>query len=297
MSKSITQSATYSLKLKLTDYHQLAKTRLTLTVVISAVLGYLIAVPDTVSLTILLALSTGGFLVVASANALNQVIEKNYDSLMERTLNRPVAQNRMSVLEASLFAIITGILGVTILGIYLNSLSASLGLIALLSYAFLYTPLKRMSPWAVFVGAIPGAIPPLIGWTAATASIDQGAIVLFAIQFIWQFPHFWSIAWILDDDYQKAGYRLLPDKKGRSLASARMNFIFSLILLGIGFVPYFSGMCGVVSTIVIAFCGLLMVLQSYKLLKSFNNKDAKRLMFLSILYNPVVLIALMIDKI
>ena len=172
--KTATAILPFSLAAKLQDYHQLAKTRLTVTVVLSAVLGFLIAANGNTNFVDLWALIFGGFLVVASSNGLNQIIEKDFDKLMVRTNNRPVATNRMSVTEAAIFCTISGVLGVFILGQFLNQLSGWLGLFALLSYAFLYTPLKRISPIAVFVGAFPGAIPPLLGWVAATGSFCLG---------------------------------------------------------------------------------------------------------------------------
>jgi protoheme IX farnesyltransferase len=209
----ITKGRSWSLRLQ--DYHQLVKTRLTLSVVISAVLGFWLGAGELTSFTLMWPLAIGGFLVVAASNGLNQVIERNFDKLMVRTNNRPVATGRMGVLEAVLFSLLSGTVGVAILTTYLNPMSGVLGCIALLSYAFVYTPLKRYTPFAVFVGAIPGAIPPLLGWVAATGTIGMGGIVLFMIQFFWQFPHFWSIAWLLDEDYQRAGYRLLPSRNGK----------------------------------------------------------------------------------
>ncbi|MCB9263284.1 MAG: protoheme IX farnesyltransferase [Flavobacteriales bacterium] len=282
---------------KLVDYHQLAKTRLTFTVVLSAVLGFLIAANAETNYSHLWALIFGGFLVVASSNGLNQIIEKDFDKLMVRTNNRPVAKNRMSVAEAATFCIISGVLGVYILGTYLNTLSGILGLFALLSYAFLYTPLKRISPIAVFVGAFPGAIPPLLGWAAATGSLPLAAWVIFAIQFVWQFPHFWSIAWILDEDYQRAGYRLLPSRMGKDKKTGRLTIWYILVLISISILPFVLGITGIVSLIIAIICGIFFLHQGVKFYKSCSTKDAKRLMFYSIVYNPVVLLAFVLDKI
>jgi protoheme IX farnesyltransferase len=289
--------STFSWRAKLQDYHQLAKTRLTFTVVLSAVFGFLIGADAATVYMDIWALAIGGFLVVASSNGLNQIIEKDYDKLMVRTNNRPVATERMGVTEALIFCLISGILGVFLLGYYLNFLSGVLGLIALLSYAFLYTPMKRVSSVAVFIGAFPGAIPPLLGWTAATGELATGAWVLFLIQFVWQFPHFWAIAWILDDDYNRAGYRLLPSKHGKDSKSAKLTLIYILLLLPLTAAPYALGYTGIVSLGIALVAGLLFLWQGWKFFKARDTKAAKKLMFFSIVYNPLVLLAYLLDKV
>ncbi len=285
------------IKAKLKDYSQLIKFRLTFTVVLSSIFGYLIGYSDTLNWTELFALIIGGFLVVASSNGLNQIVEKNYDILMTRTENRPLAQNRMSVMEAAIFCTITGIVGVYLLGYYLNTYAAILGIGSLISYAFLYTPLKRVSSAAVYIGAIPGAIPPLLGWVAATGRFSAAAGILFLIQFIWQFPHFWAIAWVLDDDYNKAGYRLLPLKSGRSKSTALLVLISSALLIPVSVLPYLIGMSGILSVVILSASSIALTYVAAKLYKSLSIKDAKTLMFASIIYNPLVLVVLLIDKI
>jgi heme o synthase len=291
------QTESIGLRAKLSDYNQLVKFRLTFTVVLSSVLGYLIGISQGIDWTELWALIIGGFLVVSSSNGLNQIVEKNYDVLMTRTENRPLAQNRMGVLEASIFCIITGIVGVYLLGTYLNQYAAILGIGSLISYAFIYTPLKRVTRMAVYIGAIPGAIPPLLGWVAATGKFSAVAGILFLIQFIWQFPHFWAIAWILDDDYKKAGYRLLPLKSARSKSSAALIIFSCFLLVPISVIPYFIDMAGIASSVVITLSSLVLTYLGIKLYRSLSMKDAKTLMFASIIYNPLVLISLLIDKI
>ena len=297
MEAVVTDSTSTTFRDKLKDYNQLIKFRLTFTVVLSSVLGFLIGTTGAVDYTNLFALIIGGFLVVASSNGINQIIEKDFDKLMTRTANRPSAQNRMSILEAGIFCAVTGIIGVSILGLYLNTYAALLGFASLMSYAFIYTPLKRVSSLAVLVGAFPGAIPPLLGYVAATGGFSTAAIVLFLIQFFWQFPHFWAIAWILDDDYKKAGYRLLPTLEGRSKSSALQIIFYSALLIPLSFVPYIIGMSGIVSLVIVALGSLFLTLLGFKLYRSLSIKDAKRLMFASIIYNPLVLIALLLDKI
>ncbi len=285
------------IKAKLQDYSQLIKFRLTFTVVLSSIFGYLIGYSDTLNWTELFALIIGGFLVVASSNGLNQIVEKNYDILMTRTENRPLAQNRMGIMEAAIFCTITGIVGVYLLGYYLNTYAAILGIGSLISYAFLYTPLKRVSSVAVYIGAIPGAIPPLLGWVAATGRFSAAAGILFLIQFIWQFPHFWAIAWVLDDDYNKAGYRLLPLKSGRSKSTALLVLISSALLIPVSVLPYLIGMSGILSVVILSVSSIALTYVAAKLYKSLSIKDAKTLMFASIIYNPLVLVVLLIDKI
>ena len=273
------------------------KFRLTFTVVLSSVLGFLIGNTGVINWQDLFALISGGFLVVASSNGINQIIEKDFDKLMTRTANRPVAQGRMTILEAGIFCAITGIIGVSILGLFLNTYAALLGFASLMSYAFIYTPLKRVSSLATLVGAFPGAIPPLLGWVAATGSFSTAALILFLIQFFWQFPHFWAIAWILDDDYKKAGYRLLPTGGTRDKASATQIVFYAAVLIPLGVLPHLIGLSGIVSMFIVVLGSIFLTYLAFKLYKSLTIKDAKRLMLASIIYNPVVLISLLIDKI
>ena len=193
---------------KIKNYIQLAKLRLSSTIVFSTLIGYLLAV-DEVDFKILLMLLVGGFMVVGSSNGFNQVYERNTDKLMNRTKERPMPAGRMSTSEGLLFSSILGLIGMIIL-YYINAKSAIFGAAALVLYAAVYTPLKTVSPIAAFVGAFPGAIPFMLGWVAATDQFGIEAGTLFAIQFLWQFPHFWAIAWSLDEDYKKAGVRMLP---------------------------------------------------------------------------------------
>jgi protoheme IX farnesyltransferase len=248
-------------------------------------------------LNVLWAVVVGGFLVVASANGINQIIERNFDKLMIRTHNRPVATGRMGVQEALFFCLLTGFSGVYILTTFLNPLSGWLGFIALMSYGFLYTPLKRITPFAVVVGAIPGAIPPMLGWVAVSNEMQAGAIFLFALQFFWQFPHFWSIAWILDEDYRRAGYTLLPSRNGKDKKSAFYTLWYTFILLPVAVMPFIFGISGVISMIFALLAGVVLLYQAFRLYQSCTVADAKKLMFMTIAYNPLVLLAYLIDKI
>lgn len=297
ITNELKSTETFSLKAKLSDYSQLIKMRLTFTVVFSAAMGFLLAVGPETQMINLFWLVLGGFLVVGSSNGINQIIERNYDKLMHRTANRPIATGRMGVTEAAIFCLVLGAAGVSILSLTLNPLSGWLALASLVSYAFFYTPLKRISPIAVFVGAFPGAIPPMLGYVAVTGVIDTVALALFAIQFFWQFPHFWAIAWILDEDYKRAGYRLLPSFEGRGKRSARQMMWYTFVLIPMGFLPYSLGVSGLISGIISAVAAAVFLYYAIKLYRTCNDKDAKVLMFASFLYLPVVLVSFVIDKI
>lgn len=285
------------LRSKLTDYNQLVKFKLTFLVVFSSVITYLTASHGAINWFDVLMLTLGGFLVTGSANGINQVIEKDFDKLMLRTANRPVATNRMSVAEASTVSLLMGVCGVLIIGFYLNPLCGWLALAALMSYAFVYTPLKRVSPVSVFVGAFPGALPTMLGWVAFTGKIDMPAILLFGVQFFWQFPHFWSIAWILDEDYKRAGFKMLPGTPGRDRGTALQTLAFSLVLIPIGMLPTQYGVTGLTSGIIGALGGVMLSYFSWKLYRTCEIKDAKKLMFSSFIYLPMVQLAYLFDKI
>ncbi len=284
-------------KQKWSDYMQLIKFRLSSLVVFSSVITYLTAVSGTINWFEVSILALAGLLVTGAANGINQIIEKDYDKLMTRTANRPVSTGRMSVLEAGVSSTLMGLIGVVLIGVYLNQLSGLIALISLLSYAFVYTPLKRVTPISVFVGAFPGALPTLLGWVAYTGKIDLAAIVLFTVQFVWQFPHFWSIAWLLEDDYKRAGFKMLPFNPGRTKKTAFQCLLFSLILIPVGILPTVFGISGIVAAVVAVFGALYFSFYAYKLYKSCELADAKKLMLAAIIYLPIVQLFYLIDKI
>lgn len=286
-----------SWKLKVSDYAQLIKIRLSSLVVFSSVITYLTASKGHVNWFEVFILGFAGLLVTGAANGINQIIEKDYDKLMTRTANRPVSTGRMSVTEAGVSSFLMGIVGVVLIGVYLNQLSGLLALISLLSYAFIYTPLKRITPISVFVGAFPGAFPTMLGWVAYSNKIDTAAIVLFTIQFVWQFPHFWSIAWLLEDDYKKAGFKMLPFNPGRTKKTAFQCLLFSLLLIPIGVLPTVFGISGVVAAVVDVFGALYFSFYAFKLYKSCELADAKKLMLAAIIYLPIVQLFYLIDKV
>ena len=290
---------------KLRDYLQLTKPSLNIMVVFSSVIGYLLA-PNVVAYdwVMILLLFIGGFLVTGSANAINQVVERETDAMMKRTAKRPIAAGRMSVNEGWTFAVITGLAGIGILGFYFNWLSAGLALISLFLYAFVYTPLKKVSAIAVLVGAFPGALPLLIGWAAGNDSLfdtgngwkDYGGWALFLLQFLWQFPHFWAIAWVAHKDYSGAGFKLLPSEKGPTKFTALQTIVYALLMIPVGALPYFIGLSGLTGLIIVMVATLLLVVQCLRLYIELDAKAARRVMFSSYIYLPIVLLALLGDK-
>lgn len=273
----------------------LFKIGLTNFVVFSSVIGYMVGA-EKITLMPVLMIALGGYLITGAANAINQIIEKDIDKLMDRTKNRPLPTQRMSIIEAALTAGISSIGGILLITVYFNTTAGLLAALSLISYAFLYTPLKRYSSIAVFVGAIPGALPPIIGYVAATTKLNQFAFLLFLIQFIWQFPHFWAIAWMKYDDYKKAGIMLLPSKEGKNRYSALMNIIYVLALIVAGILPFVFLQIGLVGTIILTLTGILFLVPAVKLYFSQEDKDAKKLMFASLLYLPVSLFVILFDK-
>ena len=285
-----------TLTLKIQDYVQLLKLRLTMLVVFSAAITFAYAAKGNLIWSDLWLMILGGFLTTASANAFNQVIEKETDKLMKRTQNRPMPTMRMSGLEGTIAAIIMGIAGISILTFSFNIITGVLALFSIICYAFIYTPLKTRSSVAVFVGAIAGAMPPLLGYVAYSNSFGFEPGIMFAIQFIWQVPHFWAVAWVLDEDYKRAGMYLMPSSEGRSKSSAFQIMLYTLILIPVSLLPLKFGMAGNTLAIVSLIAGFVFFMQSVKLYRQCSVKAAKELMFGSFLYLPIVQITLLIDK-
>lgn len=275
---------------KLDDFSQLVKFRLNITVVLSSVLAYIVVAQSQASIISIVLLAVGGFCVTGAANALNQVLEKDFDKLMTRTALRPVANNRMTISQAVLTAGIMALIGITVLALF-NPLAASLGMIALVSYAFIYTPLKRYSPIAVWVGAIPGALPVLIGTAAFEGTISQIALILFLVQFFWQLPHFWSIGWMSYDDYKRAGYKLLPVKNQiRDNRIGLFSFFWSLVLIPLTVWAYASGFVGMTGLSLLLFLNIGYSIRGWALYKKGDNTTAKKLMYYSFAYLPLALL-------
>ena len=283
----------------ISDFNKLIKLRLTLTVVFSASVSFLIGSKiqgETIWINWLI-LTVGGFLVTSAANGFNEIIEKDLDKLMTRTMDRPIPAGRMNTGQALVLSIFMGIAGTLIL-VKLNFLTGVLSVFSIFFYAFLYTPMKRISPIAVFVGAIPGALPPLIGYFAAfnNPSISWLPLILFIIQFVWQFPHFWAIAWVLDDDYKKAGFRLLPTTH-RDKTSATITLLSTVALIPIGLMPVFYHFGGYVFGVISVIGGIYFSWQAIKLYNTLDVVSAKKLMYASFFYLPLLQLALLFDLI
>jgi len=294
--KSLTYTAQVSFASKFQDYVQLTKFRLSSLVVFSAAMGFVIGAGNDFSWSKMLILMLGGFLVTGGSNGINQVLERDLDKLMDRTANRPLPTGRMSMSEAIFASSLMGISGVALLWITMNPLCGILSLASLFIYAFLYTPSKKITPFSVLIGAVPGAFPPLLGWVAARNEIGMEALVLYAFQFLWQFPHFWAIAWVLHDDYQRAGFRMLPSGEGRTKNSAFQALVYTTCLIPMALLPQVFGLAGTLSTILMIVCGIFFTMQAVKLYISCETKDAQKLMFASFMYLPAVQVIWMIDR-
>lgn len=281
----------------LSDFKQLTKVGLSLSVVFSSIAGYLLAV-ETVDFKILAILTIGGYFMVGASNAFNQVIEKDTDALMKRTMNRPLPTGRMSVNTALTIAIIFTILGIAML-YYINPKCALFGAISIFLYTCAYTPLKAVTPLTVFVGAIPGAIPFMLGWVAATNDFSIEPGTLFLIQFFWQFPHFWAIGWLQFDEYKKAGFNMLPmGKKDRG--AIKQIILYTIVMIIVSILPVFkqTGEFWIypITAVIIFLLGTLMLYYAIKLYKYQTDKIARQLMLSSVLYITLIQIIYVVDK-
>lgn len=279
---------------KFRAYLVFTKFRLASLVVLSALSGYLF-VGGNKGIEIFYLL-VGGMLVTAASNGSNQIYERDLDKLMKRTENRPIPKGLMTVPESLIIVSVCLIVGLAML-YQLNLYSALLGLAAFVSYVFMYTPLKRVTPWAVLVGAFPGAIPPMLGAIAETNSFGLVPGVLFFVQFMWQFPHFWAIAWVIFDDYKAGGFSLLPSKTGRSKESAFQIVVYSFALIPFSLLPWLLGWTGNVTLVVATVCSTVFFIYAYKLYLTCETKDAKKLMFASFIYLPIIQFLYVFDRI
>ncbi|NOQ75115.1 MAG: protoheme IX farnesyltransferase [Crocinitomix sp.] len=283
---------------KIKDYVLLLKLRLSFLVVLSALSGYLfVGGGFGANLWFLI---IGGFLITGASNGFNQVIERELDKKMSRTSNRPLPTGRMSLNEALIASSISAVIGAVLL-FQINYFAGVLGVLALVLYVFIYTPMKRITPWAVFVGAFPGAIPPMLGVIAVTGTFNgQAGMIagmLFFIQFIWQFPHFWAIAWVLDKDYAKGGFSLLPSKTRKSKRSAFHILIYTLFMVPVSLIPWVLELTGDITLIIGSIAGTWFFLYAYKLYMRLDDKSAKGLMFASFIYLPIIQFLYVFNKI
>jgi protoheme IX farnesyltransferase len=281
----------------ISDFKQLTKVGLSLSVVFSSIAGYLLAA-EIVDTFIVIQLAIGGYFMVGASNAFNQVIEKDTDSLMKRTMNRPLPTGRMSVSTALTIAFLFTISGIAIL-YNINAKSALFGAISIFLYTSIYTPLKSVTPLTVFVGAIPGAIPFMLGWVAATNQFGIEAGFLFLIQFFWQFPHFWAIGWLQFEEYQKAGFNMLPmNKKDKGAIKQIIFYTLIMILVSIAPVLKVTGAFYIypATAVIIALVGCSMLFYGIQLHKTESNIEARKLMLSSVIYITLVQIIYVIDK-
>ena len=283
----------------LKDIAVLFKLRLGTFVVLSAVLGWFMGA-ETIALVPFLKLTIGGYLLTGASNGFNQIIERNNDAKMGRTSDRPLPTGRMTVRAAALLSTVAGLIGLAAL-FDLGIRAGLLGLLAILSYVLAYTPLKSKTGFSVLVGAIPGAIPPMLGYVAATGKFGIEPGTLFAVQFMWQFPHFWAIAWVAHEDYLKAGYRMLPFKEGRTGASARQILLYTMLCIPASLLPWAlpgeSPMVGNIALVVAILAGMGFTVPAFRLWKNLEVADARKLMFASFLYLPIVQLTYVLDKI
>lgn len=277
-------------------FFELIKFRLSLLVTFSSVFGFLLS-SNYINYFSLFILIISGFFITGSSIINNQIIEKDSDKLMNRTKNRPLPTNKISSRNALFISLVLCITGLILMVLFLNKLTALLSFFSLIIYTFLYTPLKKVGPIAVFVGAIPGALPPLIGWAASTNDISLEALIIFSIQFIWQFPHFWAIAWVSDDDYKRAGFKLLPNNGKKNFSTAVNIMTYTMFLIPLGLLPTIFGITGLISGVVAVVCAILFLIQTLRLIKDYSKTSALRIMFGSFIYLPVVQLTYIFDKI
>lgn len=294
---SIKLSLSYAIASRVKDYFMMMKFTLTFMVVFSCVVAYLLVPGVEFGLIKVLLLFAGGILVSGSANIINQILERETDKLMARTAVRPLPGGRVSVPEAWVLCALTGVGGIAIMGFAFNWLSAGLSLLSLVLYGFVYTPWKKWNSLAVLVGAVPGAFPMLIGWAAGENALSIGGWSLFAIQFLWQFPHFWAIAWVAHKDYTRAGFRLMPTEAGPGKMIALQAAMYTLLLIPAGVAPYLLGLTGYISAIAAIIIGAWYLSKAVQLYRKEDVASARKLMFGSYIYLAVILLALLFDKV
>lgn len=283
-------------------FAQLIKFRLTSSVAATSVFGYILGCKlnadnswtELFDWTVFLGVLIGGMLVVFASNGLNQIIEKENDAKMDRTKARPIVEGRITLPQAIIFCWITGIAGIVLLSLTLPFVAVFLSGLSLVFYVFVYTPMKQNSNIAVMLGAIPGALPPLIGYTAVVGRIDEPGMMLFLVQFFWQFPHFWSIAWMLHDDYQKAGYWMLPSSGGRDKKSGYQILIYTVLLIIVSMTPIYYGMSSTRALIFILPISLWVLSKAFNLFRSLEIADARKLLYATLIYTPIIFLGYII---
>ena len=300
MTAAILNQISYIKSIKIKDLAELMKLKLSALVVLSAVLGYFMGTSSPEILQIVFVI-LGGMLLTGGSNGFNQVWERNQDALMKRTMNRPLPTGSLSVEVAIVWSTVVSVAGISILWFLLNPFCGILGVLALYSYVFLYTPLKRVNSVGVTVGAFPGAIPPMLGYVAASGSFGLEPGLLFALQFMWQFPHFWAIAWVAKKDYDNGGFKMLPFNKGKTIFTACYIALSAFVLIPVSILPWFIGsegpMIGNVAGVSTLIIGILYFMVALRFALTKEDKYAKQVMFGSFIYLPVVQLLFVLDKI
>lgn len=284
-------------KSRLNDFKAITKMGLSLSVVFSCISGYLLAAED-INISIILLLALGGYCMVGASNVFNQIIERELDGLMQRTKSRPIPMKKISIVNSFIIAVLLTLAGLTIL-YSINERTAMFAAVSIFIYTSVYTPLKQITPLSVFAGAIPGAIPFMLGWVACTGEFGIEPGVLFMIQFFWQFPHFWSIAWFLDDDYKKAGFKMLPTgKKDKGTALQIIAYITWTILICIAPAIFNTGRLKIsnYAAVLIVIIGMIFLYYGFRLFKNQSSKEARKLMLVSILFLTSIQLIYVIDK-
>jgi protoheme IX farnesyltransferase len=297
MKTAVGSTKSNAIALIFADFKEITKARLAISVVFSSIAGYFLGAYEIQWLQVVL-LAFGGYCMVGASNAYNQVIERDLDALMKRTKNRPIPTGRISVKSAMTMAIVLTLLGVMALYL-LNPKTAMFGAISIFLYTSVYTPLKTITPLAVFVGAIPGAIPFMLGWVAATDDFGIEPGTLFMIQFFWQFPHFWALGWMLDDDYRSGGFKMLPTGK-KDAATVLQIIMYTIWMMVVSVIPVF-GITGrlqlsVTAAVIVFLMGAVMLGFAFRLYSKRDNASARKLMLASVSYITLMQIVYVIDK-
>jgi heme o synthase len=297
MKTAVSSANKSSMSLIFADFKEITKARLSISVVFSAIAGYFLGATE-IQLVPILLLAFGGYCMVGASNAYNQVIEKDLDALMNRTKNRPIPAGRMSVKTALLIAVVLTLIGIVSLYV-LNPKTAMFGAISIFLYTSAYTPLKTKTPLSVFVGAIPGAIPFMLGWVAATNDFGIEPGTLFMIQFFWQFPHFWALGWMLDEDYKRGGFKMLPTGK-KDKSTVLQIIMYTIWMIVISVIPVF-GITGALklsipAAVFIFLMGMVMLIFAFKLYEKQDNASARKLMLASVSYITLMQIVYVVDK-
>ena len=284
----ITETKPISLKVKTLAYFELTKPRIAFMLVLTAAAGFYLGIKDEFQIMLFVHSMVGITLLAFGVSTLNQYIERQTDVLMERTANRPLPASKLSPLDALIFGLLLCIAAEIYLAVLVNPLTSGLGIVVIVGYVLLYTPLKRYTSASTAIGAIPGAMPPLMGWTSAANEISLGAWVVFAMLFLWQFPHFLAIAWLYREQYKKAGILMLPVVEPSGKMTARQIVIFALMLLPISLAPFFIGLAGWVYLVGASLLGLWFLIESIKTAWEKSEKSARRLLLVSVLYLPLI---------